>query len=42
MPAPELGQHNDAILRDELGASEEDLAELRASGAISEVPIDPA
>ncbi len=42
MPAPRLGQHNDAILRDELGASEEDLAELRASGAISDVPIDPS
>ena len=42
MPAPGLGQHNDAILRDELGASEQDLTQLRASGAISEVPVDPS
>ena len=33
-PPPTLGQHTDAVLRDELGLSDDRLAALRASGAI--------
>jgi crotonobetainyl-CoA:carnitine CoA-transferase CaiB-like acyl-CoA transferase len=38
LPAPTFGQHNDAILGGELGATAEELAELRAIGAICEEP----
>jgi len=33
-PAPLLGQHNDAIFRDILGLSDEELNDLRASKVI--------
>ena len=33
-PPPTLGQHTDAVLRDELGVSDERLVELRDAGAI--------
>ncbi len=33
-PPPTLGQHTDAVLRDELGLTDERLAELRSTGAI--------
>jgi CoA:oxalate CoA-transferase len=32
-PAPLLGEHTDAVLRERLGLSDHDIAELRASGA---------
>jgi formyl-CoA transferase/CoA:oxalate CoA-transferase len=35
-PPPALGQHTDAILRDDCGLSPTDIAALRASGAIGE------
>ena len=34
-PPPTLGQHTHEILREELGASDEQVAELRAAGAIA-------
>jgi crotonobetainyl-CoA:carnitine CoA-transferase CaiB-like acyl-CoA transferase len=37
-PAPSLGQHNDEVLRDLLGLSPEEIAELRADGIIGERP----
>jgi crotonobetainyl-CoA:carnitine CoA-transferase CaiB-like acyl-CoA transferase len=33
IPTPDLGQHNDEILR-ELGYNQGDIADLRAAGAI--------
>ena len=33
-PAPALGQHNEEILRDKLGYSDADLAQLRAAGVV--------
>ena len=33
-PAPRAGQHNDSVLRELLGYSEEQLAALRQSGAL--------
>ncbi len=37
--APTLGEHNDVILRDELGISQSDIDSLRARGIIGEVAI---
>lgn len=37
-PAPTLGQHNDAVLRDLLGLGDEAVAALRAAGVIGERP----
>jgi crotonobetainyl-CoA:carnitine CoA-transferase CaiB-like acyl-CoA transferase len=34
VPPPLLGQHTDEILRGMLGCSDEDIAKLRADGAI--------
>jgi len=31
---PELGEHTDAVLREELGMSDAELARLRSAGAI--------
>ena len=31
---PELGEHTDEVLREELGMSPEDIQELRACGAV--------
>jgi crotonobetainyl-CoA:carnitine CoA-transferase CaiB-like acyl-CoA transferase len=37
-PAPTLGEHTDAVLRDELGCTDADLARLRAEHVIGTVP----
>jgi benzylsuccinate CoA-transferase BbsF subunit len=37
-PAPTLGQHNNEILRDELGATDAELDQLRSEFAIAEIP----
>ena len=37
-PSPTLGQHNDEVLTELLGLSEDELAELRESGVIGERP----
>jgi len=37
-PAPTLGQHNEEILRDDLGLSDDEIAELRADRVIGERP----
>jgi crotonobetainyl-CoA:carnitine CoA-transferase CaiB-like acyl-CoA transferase len=41
-PAPTLGQHTEAVLRDELGCSDDDLARLRDAHVIGTVPRPPA
>ena len=33
-PAPRLGEHNDAVLRDLLGMSDDDIAELAVAGVL--------
>jgi crotonobetainyl-CoA:carnitine CoA-transferase CaiB-like acyl-CoA transferase len=33
-PAPALGQHNEAVFRDRLGLSDDELASLREAGAV--------
>jgi crotonobetainyl-CoA:carnitine CoA-transferase CaiB-like acyl-CoA transferase len=38
-PAPTLGQHNEAVLRDELGLSDEDLARLTSEHVIGDRPL---
>jgi crotonobetainyl-CoA:carnitine CoA-transferase CaiB-like acyl-CoA transferase len=38
-PAPTLGQHNEAVLRDELGLSDEELARLTAEHVIGDRPL---
>ena len=38
MPAPRLGEHNAFILRDRLGRSEQELAELEKEKVIGTVP----
>jgi crotonobetainyl-CoA:carnitine CoA-transferase CaiB-like acyl-CoA transferase len=37
-PAPTLGQHTEAVLRDELGCSDEELERLRAEHVIGTAP----
>jgi crotonobetainyl-CoA:carnitine CoA-transferase CaiB-like acyl-CoA transferase len=38
-PAPTLGQHNDEVLRELLGLSDDELSRLRADGQIGERPV---
>ena len=38
-PAPTLGQHTEAVLRDELGCTEDDLARLREDNVIGTEPV---
>jgi len=38
-PAPQLGEHNDEVLRELLGLSDAEIARLRAEGIIGERPL---
>jgi crotonobetainyl-CoA:carnitine CoA-transferase CaiB-like acyl-CoA transferase len=38
-PAPLLGQHTEAVLRDELGVSDDELARLRDRRIIGDAPL---
>jgi hypothetical protein len=37
-----LGEHNEAVLRDELGVTDDELARLRAEHVIGTAPVAPA
>ena len=38
-PAPTVGEHNDEVLRDVLGLTDDELARLRADAVIGERPV---
>jgi crotonobetainyl-CoA:carnitine CoA-transferase CaiB-like acyl-CoA transferase len=41
-PAPTLGQHTEAVLRDELGLGDDEIARLRDANVIGETPVPPS